>query len=133
MGRRKRIHTKPTEIDWRDIPVSQRPRNLQFPFGIYFKTWQYLRWYLLLLLPVIFGMVAVWIRREGLFRTVGTFVLGAGVALALFITLCSRIQTSNWGTYFRSTEPVRYWLGVAVAAGFYVLFGVVGGYFIHWR
>jgi len=91
--------------------------------------WRYLRWYLLLLIPVILGTVAFYLRGGSLFKTAGTFVLGLGISFALFVTLCSGIETSNRGTYFRSTEPIRYWIGVSIIAVFYVLFGVVFGFF----
>lgn len=130
---RKRKRSKSTDPDWRNYPVSQRPRNLQFPFAVYFTSWRTLRWYLLLLLPVVVGAIAVWVRGEGWLGAVGNFVLGAALALALFITLCSGIETSNHGTHFRATEPVRYWLGVTVIATVYFVVGVVSGYFIHWR
>lgn len=51
-------------------------------------------------------------------------VLGIAISLAAFlvlhITLLSGMISSNTGTYFRETEPIRFWISCAV-----VLVGVV--------
>lgn len=121
----KRKRFVPT--DWSKYPVEERPRFIAYSLAPYMK-WRYLRWYLLLLVPVMLSTAAFYLRGGSLFKTVGTFVLGAGISFALFTMLCSGIDTSNWGTYFRSTEPIRYWIGVCIVAVFYVLFGVIFGY-----
>jgi len=54
----------------------------------------------------------------GLFRHRWWAVLGIAISLAaclvLHISLLSGMISSNTGTYFRETEPIRFWISCAV-------------------
>jgi hypothetical protein len=118
-------------MDWKAVPVSQRPRRLSiFPRGLaYFKSWRSLRWFLLLLLPWLPNSIAAYLRGFGPFNSIGLFLVGAGLSIGLFVGLCSGMDSTNWGTFYRSTEPVRYWVVIAIGACFYLAFSVAG-YFV---
>ena len=68
-------------MDWKAVPVSQRPRRLSiFPRGLaYFKSWRSLRWFLLLLLPWLPNSIAAYLRGFGPFNSIGLFLVGAVV------------------------------------------------------
>lgn len=112
----------------KDVPVARRPKTLAlFPWRTpYFRSWHFLRWFLMLLLPLVANAVAFWSRGPA--QSLLVFFGGALVAAALFVQLCSGMVSSNWGTHFRQSEPVRYWLQVSVAAAAYLLLSC-SGYF----
>jgi hypothetical protein len=102
----------------KDIPPSLRPAPLPlFPSGWqYFQRWRSLRWFVLLLLPgTVSVLVSAW--RHGVQAILGLAILTsltAAITAILFIALCSGCTSSNWGTWFRSREPFRYWLDVFI-------------------
>jgi hypothetical protein len=74
-----------------------------FPQGlVFFQSWRTLRWFLLMLVPVLVSAGASWARLQdgGLVIVVG--LVGVAVASILFVELCSGMASSNWGTHFRS-------------------------------
>ena len=105
-----------------DHPVSERPRMMgALPRGwIFFRTWRTLRWFLLLALPSIASAVAVWMRGHGYLQAAGLWLLGFAVAILIFVFCCSGMSSSNTGTYFRQTEPVRFWSEVVLLSIVYV-------------
>ena len=112
-----------------NIQPSKRPPNQSvFPDArVYFQRWVWFRWFLLLLLPVAqSACVAVW--RGQIYPACFIAISGATIATFLFIDLASGATSSNWGTYFRSSEPLRYWLSVMVFAVAYVGISVAGWY-----
>lgn len=111
----------------KDMPVARRPKSLElFPWGTpYFRAWRFLRWYLALLLPLAASAAALWLAR-GPVQSLVVFFGGALVAAALFVEVCSGMASSNWGTHFRQSEPVRYWLQVAVTAVGYLFLSCAG-------
>jgi hypothetical protein len=34
--------------------------------------------------------------------------------LPVFTTIASGIESSNWGTFFRRREPIRFWIGASM-------------------
>ena len=112
----------------KEIPVERRPKMLPLlPGGAsYFRVWRSLRWFLVLLVPVAGSAVSLWSRKHGIGLSLIVGVLGIFVAASLFVDLCSGMTSSNWGTYFRQTEPKRYWLQVAVVAFFYLAISCAG-------
>jgi len=113
------------------LPPGSRTRMLPlFPAGAaHFRHWRSLRWFLLLVLPVLASSGAALIRGKGFAPALVVLVVGAAAAVALFVVLASGMISSNVGTYFRRTEPVRYWISVAVVVGGYLLL-CAAGYFI---
>jgi hypothetical protein len=98
-----------------EMPPSQRQRKLPFfPSGwIYFRQWHFARWFLVLSLPVALSVLAAF-WRHGFFAALCIAFFGFVLAALLFIVLASGMTSSNWGTYFRSREPVRYWVDVCI-------------------
>ncbi|MEX0586947.1 MAG: hypothetical protein WD176_09895, partial [Pirellulales bacterium] len=94
-----------------------------------FTNWRYLRWYLLMLLPIGASSGTAWVRGLSSFQSVGLAVLGAGAALVVFTMLISGVAKSNWGTFRRHTQPIRYWLDVVLLGAAYLTLSVIG-YFI---
>lgn len=81
---------------------------------------------MLMLLPVLGSSTAFYFRKQSSFQAVGLFVLGGFFAAAAFRDICGRMTSSNWGTYYREQEPVRYWLSVAVSVAAYLMLSVAG-------
>lgn len=96
---------------------------------IYFRRWHSLRWFLLLMMPIVASAGAVLIRRQGVMPAGVVFATGTAVAVAIFMILATGEASTNTGTYFRHTEPRRYWLLVGVLFVSY-FFVSVGGYFV---
>src|SRR5262245_1091933 len=119
-------------LGWEDTPVGERPRMVSpCPEGfVYFRKWRSLRWFLLLVPPVLASGSAVVLRGQGWVPAVFVIVGGHFIGAALFVVLASGMSSSNWGTYFRSREPLRYWLDVAILATAYFMMCVCG-YFLH--
>ncbi|MEO5915016.1 MAG: hypothetical protein ABIS50_12350 [Luteolibacter sp.] len=112
----------------KDIPVAQRPKMVSlFPWGTsYFREWHSLRWFLALLVPVTASAVSFWFRKHGIGTSISIGLVGAYFAACLFVALCSGMASSNWGTYFRQSEPTQYWIQVAVIGMVYLVFSGVG-------
>lgn len=71
--------------------------------------------FMILMTPVVIGAVAGVVRGSVVFHTV-VAVLGSGMAAILSSALVLGMTSSKWGTYFRASEPTRYWADVAFAA-----------------
>jgi hypothetical protein len=114
--------------DWRNTPCGNRPRRLPlFPHGlVYFGVWRTLRWFLLLVMPLLTSAGAAYIRGRGLATAVGILLLGVGVAVGLFVDLCSGMSSSNCGTFYRGQEPAEFWLAVVFCGLFYLVLVFVG-------
>jgi hypothetical protein len=81
---------------------------------------------MLMLLPVVGSATAFYFRKQSSFQAVGLFVLGGAFAAAAFLDVCGGVTSSNWGTYYREQEPVRYWISVGVSAAMYLVLSVAG-------
>jgi hypothetical protein len=104
-----------------NILPSKRRSVPIFPRGlVYFRHWRALRWFVLLLSPVCASAAASWTRGRDPGQTAIILLLGAAVAAVLFVTLCSGVESSNWGTWRRRSEPICYWLHVGVVGLAYV-------------
>ncbi len=114
--------------DLQKLPPRARPKMIcLFPQGlVFFQSWRTLRWFLLMLVPVLVSAGASWARLQdgGLVIVVG--LVGVAVASILFVELCSGMASSNWGTHFRSKEPGRYWAQVLFIALFYLMVSCMG-------
>lgn len=95
-----------------------------------FREWRTLRWFFALSIPVVGSAFAVWMHGHGFWRAAGLLLLGFAVSTVLFISLCSGMASSNFGTYFRKTEPLRYWADVVLLSVAYITL-CCAGYF--WR
>jgi hypothetical protein len=114
--------------DWRNEPCGSRPRRIPlFPRGLaYFRTWRTLRWFLVLMLPLLCSAGAACVHGRGLLMAGGILLLGTTFAGALFVDLCSRMSSSNWGTFYRGREPARFWITVVWCSLFYLVMAVSG-------
>jgi len=68
---------------------------------------------MLLLIPIGVSVTFAFVRGVGGLG-VCLALVGSGTAFCLFAVLVSGIETTNWGTYFRRREPIRFWIGAAV-------------------
>lgn len=114
--------------DWQDTPWGSRPRRIPiFPRGIlFFGVWRTLRWFLLLLQPLLSSAAAAYLRGRGLSAAIGLFLIGTGFAAVLFVELSSGMTSSNWGTFYRRRGPVEYWIAVGMSVLFYLMFSILG-------
>lgn len=108
--------------DLKKLSVEDRPKMVPLlPWGAqYFRAWHSLRWYLVQLVPVTASAAALGLRKHAIGGGLILVFAGAFIAACLFVELCSGMATSNWGTHFRLTEPIPYWLQVAVVGILYL-------------
>jgi lipopolysaccharide export LptBFGC system permease protein LptF len=106
----------------KDIPVSERAKMVSlFPWGVpFFREWRLLRWFLASLLPVMASALSPWFREHRLGTSLFIGILGAYLAACLFVALCSGMTSSNWGTFFRQSEPTQYWSTVVIMGALYL-------------
>jgi len=115
------------EYDYlKKLPVRKRPKMLSLWGKEYYRDWKKLRWFLLFSLPG--ALSALWNSyildrwKWALFGFVASqFLIAIG-----FTFICSGMSSSNWGTYFKETEPLRYWIDLAIllCMYFFVMFGM---------
>jgi hypothetical protein len=110
------------------MPLEGRQRSLPiFPRGlVYFRRWRTMRWFVLLLTPVCASAGAGSAHRWTLGETAIFLLIGVAATLVLFVALCSGVESSNWGTYHRRSEPIRYWLHVGIIGLAYLGLALVG-------
>lgn len=110
------------------VAVAQRPRMLWlFPWGTsYFRSWQTLRWFLLLVVPIIGSALLLGFHRHEIVGPLFVGFVGTYGAACLFVELCSGMASSNWGTHFRQTEPVRYWIQISMVTLAYLALSSLG-------
>ncbi len=95
--------------NFKDMPVKERPRKLLPAYSLeYFHGW-YLIIFLSLLLLIVFNGIIAGVIQQSWWFILGVLIAAAGY-LAVFVSICSGVTSSNIGTYFRETEPVRYWI-----------------------
>jgi hypothetical protein len=110
------------------VPMAERPRMIgALPRGaVYFRTWQTLRWFLLLTIPLLASGIAWWSRKDSVWGFVGVCAIGGACLICLFVALCSGMSSSNNGTVFRHREPIRFWLDILLTTLGYFAMSVVG-------
>ena len=100
------------------MEVLDRPIEPVFPaVWRYFRRWATLQWFFVILTPLAAGVGLGARHRPDMSPIISVF--GVVVATFLFAQLCSGRSSSNWGTYFRRSEPGRYWRDVALVAAIY--------------
>lgn len=106
----------------RSLPVSERMKRISvvsWEKG-YYAEWRKVRWFILLLAPVAAGALRRLLAAKYGLGLLG-FLLGSGFTLILYFALLRGGVSSNKGTYFRTTEPVRFWLDILFVTAFYLL------------
>lgn len=96
-------------LSWRDLTPDSR------------------RLFVLLEIPLWFSALSQAYRRDDLWFGLGFFAILSVLTFVLTWELGTRCASSNHGTYFRDTEPRRYWMSVGVTALFWIVF-VMAGY-----
>jgi hypothetical protein len=79
------------------------------------------------MVPLVQSVVGA-VLRDQIGSAFGVGIMGLAVTSLLFVQLASGASSSNWGTYFRSREPIRYWLDVAILSIAYVGICFAGWY-----
>lgn len=87
----------------------------------YFLNWRYVRWFIFASVPGLASAIGVAVALSRWKWAILGFVLTELLVYLGFVTLCSGTVSSNLGTHFRSSEPIRYWIGVSVILAGYVL------------
>ena len=115
----------------KDVPVAYRPKMLPlFPWGTpYFRAWRSLRWFLGLLFPIAGSALSLWHHQHGIGLSLLVGLVVVYISACLFVALCSGMVTSNWGTYFRQTEPSQFGLHIVILGMLYLGLSCVG-YFV---
>jgi hypothetical protein len=90
------------------------------------RKWRTARWFVVLLIPVMASCIAAIARNLPAVAPIFVVLFGTAVAFFLFAAIASGVESSNWGTYFRSREPVRFWIGVAISAIIYASISSAG-------
>jgi hypothetical protein len=70
----------------------------------------------------IVGSIINYHRLDGL----AGFLIGAGVAVFAYTNVCEGVSSSNWGTFRRDQEPLRFWCDILVLALFAAVFMIAG-------
>ena len=112
----------------RNMPVSKRPTMIPlFPTGArYFQSWRSVRWFILMLIPIWSSAIAAAVRKQSIMMMILICLIGSGFTAILFVSYCSEMISSNLGTYFKKTEPIRYWLQIIVLVIIYAAFAIAG-------
>ena len=109
------------------LPQSQRPKSIPlFPDAWrFFCNWTSLRWFLLLLIPIAQSTVGA-IYRHKYGEAIGVAVLGIALAAMLFGIVTTGRVSWNTGTYYRSREPITFWLEVLAISVWYFVMSIAG-------
>lgn len=108
--------------DLKQVPVAQRPKMLP-PFEWsehWWRTRLLFGWTLALLVPVGASVFTLWGRTHKVVDCCVIAIAGLGLATILVAILQSGRVSSNQGTYFRETEPVRYWVSTFLVFAMYL-------------
>jgi hypothetical protein len=110
------------------LPCKDRPRMLsQSTLGApSLRKWRTARWLVVALIPVMASCVAASARNLPAVAPIFIALFGTGIAFSLFATIASGVESTNWGTYFRSRERVRFWIGVATNVIIYAAVSIAG-------
>lgn len=102
----------------KDVPVRSRPKMLSVWGKAFFTDSKRVRWLVLASFPGVASAIWNAILSRWVWALFG-LVLSQVLVLIGFTTICSGMASSNWGTYFRSSEPGRYWAEVVFIVGAY--------------
>jgi hypothetical protein len=110
----------------RKTPPGERPKFFRLSGKNCFADRKYLLSFLLCSVP---GAVSFAWNAAVLYRwkqALLGFVISEFCLVAIFDQLCSGVASSNWGTYFRKTEPIRFWMNIIVliCAYIFILSGI---------
>jgi len=100
------------------MQLSDRPRLLLPAYSKDYFSGKKLCYFIILCLLVVSNGVLVGLIRESWWAAL-PIVVGVAGMLVFHVSVCSGVNSSNVGTYFRETEPVRFW-----ASNILLLFGV---------
>jgi hypothetical protein len=84
----------------------------------YFTGRKRITWFVLASVPGVLSAIWNAAISRWMWAMIG-LVLTEVMVLVGFTTICSGMASSNWGTYFRASEPGRYWTEVLIIAGAY--------------
>jgi len=119
----------------RSLPPKNRPKSIAlwtntsvFPYLLsseYFAEWKHLRWFLLFSVPGIASSVWKGLIEYRWGLAIFALVVTQYLITLLFVSFRSGMVSSNWGTYFRKSEPGAFWTNIIITFGVYV-FVIVG-------
>ncbi len=112
----------------KSVACDRRPKSLSlFPSGLaYLRSWRQRAVLSALLLPVLVSAGAQFLREGKIGGAIVILVVGGIVTPLMYVAICARMISSNTGTYFRESEPTRYWLSVGVLVFGYLGFSAAG-------
>jgi hypothetical protein len=117
--------------------MSPKERRRKFPMGLgllpgalpYFTAWRHLRWFLLFWLPNVVTFFALLPGHPRLMEHIGLALLAPVFLAFAFVSCAAGMASSNHGTFFRTQEPGRFWISVAIPAACYIAL-TIAYYFI---
>lgn len=96
----------------RNIPVKKRPKMVAIWGKEYFSDSKNWVWILFASIP---GLVSAIYNAIFLYRwwwAIFGLIVSEFLIAICFTAFCSGMTSSNWGTYFRDSEPYRYWFSI---------------------
>jgi hypothetical protein len=89
--------------------VRERPTMLTPPYSVKYFKGRHLLMFTAVVLPVIINGILGGIINHTWWAILSV-IIGAGGMLVFHMAVSSGIVSSNTGTYFRDSEPVRFWI-----------------------
>ncbi|MHC4503835.1 MAG: hypothetical protein ACYTFI_11055, partial [Planctomycetota bacterium] len=78
------------------------------------RSWRKARWFAILVTPHVAGAVALGLRDGRPIVVAGIPSMGLILALMLFTTLVTGVESDGYTDHRREKEPLRYWFAVVV-------------------
>ena len=116
----KRSVTKMKYDQLKELPVKERPRMLAPDWNIkYFQGRYFLPVLIIAIISIINGILSI-LYGKGLFIILFCNIIGIPAVLLTHLSICSGFSSCNTGSYFKATEPIRYWINTGLTFVFYV-------------
>ncbi|CAB1078421.1 hypothetical protein D1AOALGA4SA_6162, partial [Olavius algarvensis Delta 1 endosymbiont] len=96
----------------KNLPVKKRPKMVAIWGREYFSDSRNLLWLLFASIPGLVSAIynALFLHRWG--WAIFGLTVSEFIVVICFTALCSGMISSNWGTFFRDSEPYRCWIGI---------------------
>ena len=110
----KRSVTKMKYDKLKELPVKERPRMLAPDWNIkYFQGRYFFPVLIIAIISIINGILSV-LYSKSLFIILFCNIIGIPAVLLTHLSICSGFSSCNTGSYFKATEPIRYWINTGL-------------------
>ena len=110
------------------LPVNERQKFLGPDWNIKYFRGRYFFFLLLIITITVFKSLLAIIYGNGFLVVMLCDVIGIPMFIVSHISLISGFISTNTGSYFRETEPIRYWFNIA-----FLLTGYVFSQIFFWQ